>query len=315
MCHRGTPALPALLDACAGVQVDDGDDDDVVEGDDRDGGAKDPYGYAVLLDKLIRKRGSSRKEFADAMGRTKAWASMVLRGQRRLRPGLVPVIADVLDLEEPERLELQARVDVAHANSVDARERGRRFLEGLERRREARQVDTGLRQAMSTWYVGAILELVRCDGYRPDPVWIAATLYPRITVQQAREALETLQSHGLLDEGFRPVVDPPGVATERSVSGEEGAREVTAIHKHALATAIESFGLFQHNERHIEGGIVALTDADYERMVARVHELAGSMLFAPSDEERPTRLYRFFIGVFPASLYTDTEYDPTELDD
>ncbi len=278
---------------------------------------RDSGRYVPFLDGLLKARGLSRTEFARRMGRTKAWATMLLRGQRGLVPLNIDAVAKVLDLDEAERLELKARVEHSQANSSDARQRAERYLEGLEGRRAAEHTSR-LAKCVASWRVGAVLELARCEGYRPDPRWIAFTVYPRITVAQATEALDVLRELGMLDDDYQLADVPPNLGTQTDILDDaELSAMARAIHREGFAIAADAVDVFAGNERLVQSGIVALTEDGFAKLREGIQELLASAFFgaSPAEEEKPTRLYRLLLGLFPASLYTDTEYDPTEIED
>jgi len=48
------------------------------------------------------------------------------------------------------------------------------------------------------WEYGALLELSRCDGFRPDPRWIASKLVPRVTQKRVQRVMNDLIALKLL---------------------------------------------------------------------------------------------------------------------
>ncbi|MEM6925565.1 MAG: TIGR02147 family protein, partial [Myxococcota bacterium] len=247
-------------------------------------------------------------------GRAKGWVSMMLAGKRRLRPQLVDEVAAALDLDPEERRELRARVEVCQSNSRDARSRARHYLRGLAARRDAELHADDVRNHISTWYIGAVHELARCHGYRPHPAWIAATLFPPITEEQARSAMDTLEELGMLDASGKPTGATPQIGTPAEFENQDPA--VVKIHRETVDALAASFDRFYPNERQITTSLLALTDEAWDELRGQLHDAClNAALRANERSTEPNRVYRLCIGLFPASLYTDTEYDPSTLSD
>lgn len=263
--------------------------------------------YTGFLDALLRERQISRAEFASRMGHAPAWATMVLNGQRRLQPYLADVVADVLDLGEGQRLELRARVDMSQANSVTARRHAERYLSELDEQRTAETVGDDVMEHLSRWYVGAILELARCDGYRPEPRWIASTLYPQIRPEEAKGALRLLQRLGLVDDGYQ-LVDGASAEAPRPLTDEVGERE-----RESLEVAVLSFEELPSAERFVHSTVVALDEARFSALRQSLQQQCATALGkATRSCATPNRLYRVTVSAFPASLPSDTDFTSTD---
>ncbi|MEO0603165.1 MAG: TIGR02147 family protein [Myxococcota bacterium] len=270
--------------------------------------------YLPFLERMMAEKGLKQVDVVRRTGRAKGWVSMMLGGKRRLRPELVDEVATALHLDAEEHRELRARVEVCQSNSRDARARARHYLRGLAARRDAEVHADDVRNHMSTWYIGAVHELARCQGYRPDPAWIAATLFPPITAEQAQSAMEILQELGMLDESGEPTGVTPQMGTPSQLEGEH--RAIVKIHRETVDALAASFDRFYPNERQITTGLFALTDEAWEELREQLHDVCiNAALRANQRSTEPNRVYRLCIGLFPASLYTDTEYDPSHLPD
>jgi uncharacterized protein (TIGR02147 family) len=81
-----------------------------------------------------------------------------------------------------------------------AEERSLRYkdLERFQHYRAAFRLDVTQDTYHSRWYLPAIRELVATGPFREDPLWIAQSLCPRISVEEAEAAIETLLQLGLL---------------------------------------------------------------------------------------------------------------------
>lgn len=288
---------------------DDDPKDDLNDAPKEEIGFENVQSYTSFLDEKLKDRGMSRSEFASQMGRARAWATMVLNGARRLQPYLTDRIAEVLDLDESERLELRARVDLSQANTVATRQKAERYLTGLSERKSAEEEGKDVMRHLTKWYIGGVLELARCEKFRADPKWIAATLYPRIDPDEAQFALDVLQQLGFLDEDFA-LVERKSVGTEA-----QGPKAILDLHRTNLEHTLESVGAFRFNERHLASGLIAMDDTEFVAFREQVHDAFIAAVYDSGHRCKvPNRLYRATLTIFPASLYTDTDYDPSEID-
>ncbi len=243
-----------------------------------------PADYRAYLRRLLKDRELLQRDFAAKMGRSPAWASQILNGRRRLQQALAEEIAEVLHLDDGERLEFLGLVEMQSASLPPGREIPDAPLPG--------------------WVVGAVFELARCDQYEPDPAWVAAALRPRITVQEARRAMLQLRRQGRLDAQLRSVAARP--VPPRRV-GDREAHEVSALAVRALET-------IPGNERRHLSASIALSEEGYARFLKRIEDLVDELVATDADA-LPNRVYHVSVGTFPISLYSDSSAHPSEVPD
>ncbi|MEN0060889.1 MAG: TIGR02147 family protein [Myxococcota bacterium] len=262
--------------------------------------------YCRILRDSLAEREMTAKQLSDAVGRSKSWTSQILNGKRSLRPDGAERLARALRLPEPRRRELITLVQMDREVPGTSRQRPMGASELVESPERARR-------GLAEWYVGAIVELSGCEGYKPDPGWIAATLRPRITPAQAKDAMDRLVRIGLLDTAYRRIASKGdfGFSTAPDAEMSPAAK---VFHRGLNDLATEALERNQSNEQFFRGGCVALSDDNLKEFRTRVAAIASEYLDAPMPESgTPNRIYLFNVGYFPASLYTDTEYDPEDL--
>ena len=152
---------------------------------------------------------------------------------------------------------------------------------------------------LSTWYLPAIRELALCADFEPDPSWIAARLRPKITVAQARDALELLLALGMLancDGTIRPA--EVSVATPHEVSG----LALHNYHRQMLDRAHDSIVGVLAAERHLCGVTVAIPASLVPRL-KRELDTFQERLLALCDQRAPDaeRVYQLELLLFPLS--------------
>jgi len=271
--------------------------------------------YLRRLRALIRDSGLTDRAVAERTGRSRAWMSQVMNGRRRLLPEAALLLLDALDADERSRREILSLVDLAGTSTVLAKEQARAVLLAGAAEDAAQSTPLRVMEATATWYAAAIVELARCESYLPDPEWIAATLVPRITSEQARSSLLALREVGLLDDDFELPEAPPTAITPSDVP--EALDELAkGYHESVLQLGAASVRRFRGNERVVRGACVALSDEAADRVRQRLGDLVREICHASqTDPGPPNRVYFLDVAFFPASLYTDTDYDPTDLED
>ena len=221
----------------------------------------------------------------------------------------------VLEVTDAERREFLSLVEMDQPYSVLGKERARSVLSAQAAEEASRRTSVQVLKHLSQWYVGAILELARCEDYEPDPSWIAATLRPRIAVVEAERALATLRQVGLLDEELQIPERPVDISSTMVVPLEldDYAQQ---FHTSVFELGAGAIGRYRANERFVRSACVALSDETVKKFMPRIQQLSMELIHARNEEtSTPNRVYFMSVAFFPASLYSDTEYDPEQLDD
>ncbi len=122
----------------------------------------------------------------------------VLQGKRNLTPVTSEAFLKVLGLDAEASEFFSALVALDQAETPQVRSSAWDRVRATKRFREGRQLDGDAVQYLSRWYIPAIREFAACTGFRADAGWLAAKMRPRVTVEQAQEALDVLFSLGML---------------------------------------------------------------------------------------------------------------------
>jgi uncharacterized protein (TIGR02147 family) len=269
----------------------------------------DTTDYRTALQVALAHRGALQRDLARAVGRSEGWLSNILSGKRKLDPAQVPALSAALGLDDEVGAYLSALVDL-ESSSERVRASGWATVQASQRQRAAGHLSEDVAQAFGQWHVGAIAELARCEGFRAEPAWIAATLDPPISVAEAEAALTLLVRLELLVPdgagGLRggaptwsPSDLPPGPISEAAAT----------LHRDALQLAAGALRGSRHNERHHSTTTLAVPEARLAAFLSRLRELERELLAAegPASGEVPNRVYLLGIQLFPVSRYTDAD--------
>lgn len=269
----------------------------------------DAVDYRRFLVDALALRGLSQSELAKRLGRSKPWISLVLSHQRPLDPTLLPEVAVALDLDVAEQTHLAALVDLESPSG-----RARRTAWATLRANWAHRRSPGLADevamSMRHWWVVAVYELSRCEGWRPQPAWIAKTLCPPISEEQASAALRTLVDLGMLVEddahGLAPSVEEPTYGPHDLPAGVQSAAH-RQVHTDLLSIASDGLHQHQHNERYAAAVISAISEEQFLVVRHRLEELLSELVqLAHAPQPATNRVYALTVQMTPLSDYTDS---------
>lgn len=225
----------------------------------------------------------------------------VIEGKRNLTPATAESFTRAMALRPDETEFFHALVHLAQAEAVDDRNRAWERVRATRRFREARRLEGDGFEYLSAWYYPAIRELALCDGFRPDPDWIAATLRPRITVSQARKGLDLLLSLGLLrrEEDGRVVPAEASVATPHEVGGLAALN----YHRGMSERAREAIAEVPRDERHYCAVTVSIPLDLVPRLKRELDALQERLLDLCDSHEGPRdHVYQVNLQLFPLSV-------------
>jgi uncharacterized protein (TIGR02147 family) len=220
----------------------------------------------------------------------------VMSGRRNLTLQTAEAFARAMGLDPEESDFFLDLVRLDRARTLAERNHVFESIAATQRFREAKRIEGDGFRYLSNWHYAALRELASIDGFREDPEWIARTLRPRLTTAQAREALQTLWSLGLLCRGADGSVQPTDatVATATEVQGIA----VHNFHLNMLELAKASISDSRPAERFIAGVTVSIRESQFEQLKV---ELRGLMerVMGLSEEGSGERVFQVNVQLFP----------------
>lgn len=265
--------------------------------------------YRRALVAAIASQGRLQRDVAREVGRSEGWLSNILNGQRRLDPGHVDELAAALALSAEESRYLAALVDLESPSSR-VRDAAWSVVAAAQRQRAAGRFTEDIASAFAAWHVGAIANLARCEGFRPDAEWIAATLDPPIAKTQAQDAVTLLVRLGLLlPDGAGGLCAGPVTWSPSDLPPGPVSVAAAELHQSALRLAQDALHTARFNERHCSSTTLAIPEAKLPVFLAKLQELERQMLgdLGEASVEPPNRVYLLGIQLFPVSRYTDAD--------
>ena len=188
---------------------------------------------------------------------------------------------------------------VAFNQARSAAERNAAYerLSGFKRYRQAHRLDLAHAAYHSTWYLPAIRELAARRDFCSDPAWIAARLRPPIASVEARRALETLQSLGLLvpDESGRLRQGDALVTT----GAETASLHIGNYHRTMMERAAASIDEVPAKERDISSLTLCVSAGGARRLKERIARFRRELLELSELDDDPREVVQVNFQLFP----------------
>lgn len=250
-------------------------------------------------------RRFSHRLFARRAGvRSPSLFREVVAGQRNLTPRTLEGFVRALRLTHDEADYFHDLVQLDQARTEDEKNAAMERVAARRRYREARPIEDGMFAYLSNWYFPATRELALCRDFRAEPEWVAARLRPRITVAQARAALDTLFELGMLErrEDGRVAPAEVSVATAHEVAGLAAHN----YHRQMLQRCQDAIVGVLAPERHLVGVTVGVPTSLVPKLKAELDAFQERLLHLCDDHAHDAeRVYQLQLALVPLSAATE----------
>jgi uncharacterized protein (TIGR02147 family) len=251
------------------------------------------------FEKAAQKKFSFRYFSKQAGFSSPNFLKLVIEGKRNLSVESIERFAKALKLTREEAPFFRALVLFNQA--ATAEERGLWAEEILKSKlyRKLHPLHAAQYSYYSQWYNVAVRELMGLPSFKEDPEWIARTLSPAITVQQAREAIAALIELGLAHRG------PDGVLKRTDAvltTGDEvSSSSVTQYHHQMLGKAAEAIDKVPGAERDISAITITVSPERAKEIKALIQRTRKEILALADQDQNPARVMSLCIQFFPLS--------------
>lgn len=258
---------------------------------------------ALLRDLLASRRGDARhslRAVARRAGlRSTNYLTLVLKGERTPSEETAEKLAQALGLRKREADYLVLLVALAREKRPSGREELHARLSRLRNRGAVRELDVAHSDYHSRWYIPAIRELVERRDFQEDARWIARAVRPSITAGQAKHALQTLESLGLVrrDETGRLRQADPLLSTRSGPLGHH----IVSFHRAMLDRAAHALEEVPRQERDISALTLGVSEAVWAKLKARLGEFQRELLHLAQQSEEVERVVQVNFQLFPLS--------------
>lgn len=252
------------------------------------------------------RRGRTQRFLAEQLGCSTALVSSFLnptaKHPRQIPDALMEPLCALLELDDHRAAYFRDLVARDHARTPAEREAA------FERTLAAREYHGALTLSdddyrfFSRWYYMATLELVDCRNFDDDPVVLASRLRPRVSVEQAAEALDVLKRMELIvqapDGRWRP--NARLVVDDQDISRERREQATKAFHRWLLARGSEVMDTVPRGDKVLNGITFAIARDKVPEVRRRIEEFLRQMLhFAAADEVPRDRVMQVALQMYP----------------
>lgn len=199
----------------------------------------------------------------------------VIKGTKSLNIEQQDKFIGLLCISEEEEDYVRQLYIMEHATSSEIQHAAMEKISAMRRMNSTFKIEGESYRYLSRWYCPAIREMSRQPNFRCDPQWISDRLVPKITLEQAREALQILQDLQMLS--FTSPTDYTTSDGSFSTPMQVQGLAVHNYHEQMLSLAKGSVKLFPEEQRHLLGVTVSINKdliptlkKELNSMVARV---------------------------------------------
>lgn len=270
--------------------------------------------YRVFLKELYTSLKQTKPQFSyryfsqKAGFRSPNFLQLVIEGKRNLSAESIEKFIHALKLNRREGDYFRILVHLNQAKTIDER---KLYAEQLMRFGTFRYIYPLRREQFryyADWYNLPVRELTALPGFSEEPEWIARSLIPPISPQQARKSVDLLLQLGLLER------DPSGrlVQTDAFVStGDEvTAASVVHYHREMIRKGTEAIERFEPAERDISAVTMALSDKGFREVKALVQRFRKEVLAIANQDDQPQDVYQLNFQLFPLARPPREDPDP-----
>jgi len=240
----------------------------------------------------------SYRYFSQKAGfRSPNFLKLVIEGKRNLSPESIERFTSALKLNKKETEFFRILVHLNQARTIGEK---KLYAEKLMQFRSFRYIHP-LRQDQyryyAAWYNVPIRELTILPEFSEDPGWIARSLLPPISPQQAQKALDLLLQLGLLerDESGRLVQADAFISTGNEVT----STSVANYHRAMIHKGSEALDRFPGPDRDISSVTMALSERSFQEIKSLIQRFRKELLAIADQDRHPEGVYQINFQLFP----------------
>lgn len=242
--------------------------------------------------------------FANESGLSRSALPNILAGTRTPKASTLDGLSRGLGLGPTERNYLALLVELEASPTVNERRAVlRRITSRVAYGHKSWLEDdpSTFEQYLSRWYHVAIRELARIPGFQADAAWVARTLMPPISEEDAAEALELLMRLGLIVRNEDGVVTVPEIRLEsrEDVHGEVMLR----YHEEVVPLVLGQLRHVPGNQRNFVISCTQLSPDSYVEATKILWQAIERVTQIGDGDEQPgRRVYFVALQCSPVTL-------------
>ncbi|MBI2897885.1 MAG: TIGR02147 family protein [Deltaproteobacteria bacterium] len=247
-----------------------------------------------------RRSSFSFRAFARRAGfASPNFLKLVIDGRRNIGEDSIPRFVRALGLDREEGRFFASLVGFGQSRTVEDRNQHFEKIAASRRFRAARKIDGALFEYLSHWYMPAIRELAARVDFREDPEWIGEQLLPAIRPADARKALTTLVTLGLLvrDDTGRLSRGEPTLTTGHDVQ----SLSVINYHRQMLERAASAIEALPSSRREFGAMTVCVRSGTVAELKERIRRFCEEILERSDRDAQPDAVFQINVQLFQLS--------------
>jgi uncharacterized protein (TIGR02147 family) len=247
------------------------------------------YREYLQAEYLLRKRrdkGFSHRLFSREAGISSPnYLLRVLKGERSLGNGYIGKFCKALGLTRGESQYFKTLVQFNTEKEINKKESLLRTLLSLRYRRGILRMDDKKLQFFGKWYYPVIRELAVILDCKSDFNLLARECVPRITAQQAENALSYLLKTGFLKQN----ADGAYVRTEPVISSGDEVRSTVLrnYHRQTLAQSMDALDTIDTENRDISSVTLSVSQKTYAVIKKEIQDFRKRLLALAREDANP----------------------------
>lgn len=231
--------------------------------------------------------------------RSPCFMQLVISGRRNLTADGVARFTKALKLNYHEASYFRSLVGFNQASSSEDRQRYAQEIMRSKGFQLHRPLDAAKFKYWSRWYYVAVAEMALLEGFQEDPKWIAKVLTPTISPEQAKEALEQLETLGILRRS------PEGKLQYAQADITTGDQVVTAavsqFHREMIQRGREAIDRFRRDNRQISAVTFCLSPNGEKRVRELIDVFRKELIAIAKTDSDCRRVFQVNFQAFPLS--------------
>lgn len=258
------------------------------------------YLQAVYNWRKAHEDGFSHRRFSQEAGiKSPNYLLRVLKGERALSEEYCKKFCTALKLQKNEESYFLTLVQFNNEKNITQKEILLRSLLSLRYRRGIHRINDKKLQFFSKWYYPVIRELATIINFKNDYALLARKCIPRITAQQAENAVNYLLKNGFLmiDESGNLLRTDPVIS-----SGDEVYSTILRnYHKQTLSQSIEALNTIEQENRDISSLTMSVSRKMYNLIKKEIQDFRKHLLQIAKEDNNPELVCIAGFQLFPRS--------------
>lgn len=212
----------------------------------------------------------SHRYFAKQAGfKTSNFLQLLIKGKRNLGLDSLKKIADFLNLRGRRLDYFETLVQFNQSENNIEKSRYFEKLVSFREYQDVRLVTESETVYFSKWFYPVVREMLKLRDFNGDPAWVSRHIHPRISEEEAKEALTILQTLQLIEK----TSDNQWIQKDAQLTTtkQRVRHEVISFHKKMIQFGYESLNR-PGTERDVSGITMSLSPAKFELIRQRIEE-------------------------------------------